>query len=311
MKNWLQNDKIVYLISLLIAIVMWWSISYNSLPFTKEDEYSVKIQDVKVQAMYNEGEFELSQKTDKIDITLIGNKFILDNLPTSSYRVFINLRGLGPGKHRNVPIQVEGLPINVRKEIYPSTIDIELEKKVKKEVPVQVDLIGSVADGYQVEPTLLKPDKVLVKGTESMLSKVTVVKAAVNISGAKDSVQKLVKLDVYGPEGPVGGVEISPETAEVTVPVQPLSKKVPLSISIEKDPPRGFMVGKIHLNQKSILVYGPKSFLDQLIIYEGNKLDLSKVTSTTTFQLPIKCQNEALKVTPGKVSVTVEIVPIG
>lgn len=312
MKNWLQNDKIVFLLSITIAIIMWWSISYRSFPFVKEEGYSVKIQDVKVQAMYNEGEYELNQKTDRIDLTLIGNKFILDNLPESSYRVFVNLRGLGPGKHRNVPIQVEGLPINVRKEVYPTTVDVELEKKVEKEVPVQVDLIGTPAEGYQVQSSaILKPDKVTVNGTESMLRKVHLVKAGVNINGATESIEKTIKLEVYGENGPISGVIISPQTVNVIVPIERLSKKVPLNIEIEKGPPRGYRVKKIHLNSDAILVYGPKEFLDQLLIYNGNQIDLSKVTSTTTFHLPIKRQNEAIKIEPDQVRVTVEVVPVG
>lgn len=311
MKNWLQNDKIVFLLSVAISVVMWWSISYHSPPFIKEEEHSVKMQDVQVQAVYNEDEYELSQKTDKIDLTLIGNKFILDNLPESSYRVFINLRGLGPGKHRHVPIQVEGLPINVRREIYPSTVDIELEQKIEKEVPVQMEILGTPAEEYQVQPTVIKPEKVKVKGTQSLLNKVTFVKATIDVNQATQSVQKIIKVEAYGPSGPVNGVVVTPDMVDVTVPVQLLSKKVPLTIDIEKGPPDGYMVKGIRLNQEAIRVYGPRSFLDQLFIYKGNKLDLSDVTSTTTFEVPIKRKGQVSRVKPDMVSVTVEVIPVG
>ena len=245
--------------------------------------------------------YELVNMPKTVDLTLRGESADLEKISAGSYRAFINLKGLRAGKHSSVPIRVEGFPHGVVvTDLSPRYAEVLLEAKQQKEMVVQVDLVGAPPAGYKTGEPIVKPTKVLVQGSESLLEKVTAVKAVISVDGRTETVVRLVPLQVYGEDGLLEKTEIRPSVVDVEVPIVSPHASVPLNVGIAKGPPKGYAIDEMKVGVDHVTVYGPKEYVAGLDLYSGPLLDLSDKKQDSTFIVPITLNDGAEKENPKK-----------
>jgi YbbR domain-containing protein len=310
MEKWFESNTVLKLLALGLAITLWMSVNGKTLPLPTEDESFTTIRNVTLEAQYDQERMDLTDAPKTVNLKLRGNLFALDHLNPDEYHAYVDLRHMGPGTHRNVPVKVRGLPSGIEVEVEPSQVDVTLELKEQKEMPVQVDLVGTPAPGYKAGKPIVSPTRVLIRGSASLLDQVTAVKAVVNVDGATETVSKSVTLQVYGEEGPLNQAEVLPRpVVDVEVPVASPNAEIPLNVGINKYPPLGYAVSQLTMNVDKVTVYGPAEYIQGLEVYPGPKLDLSRTKKNDTFEIPIPLVNGVAKVEPKTVRISVKIVP--
>lgn len=305
MDKWLEKDLVLRLISLLLAVLLWITVTEHSFS-SFSTKGSTIIHDVSVQVKYDKEQFELLSQTPKVELQLYGDKRALENIP-GTYRVFVDAQEVGAGEHRLL-VQVEGLPFGVKGEVEPEHVKVKLAQKVQKEMPVQVDIIGNVPEGLHIDKPIATPSKVLVRGTEANLDQVKAVKAVVYLSDHTRPIETTVRLQAYGEKGPIHKVEISPNVASVKVPISIPYKKVPISIEAKELPANGYAVERIHAKQDQVTVYGPKEYVENIQYYIGPQLNLKDARKDMTISVPVPLHNGALRVEPKQIEIYVKIV---
>ena len=135
------------------------------------EKVQTTIRNVTLEALYNQESLELTDAPTNINLKLTGDASAINRITPDSYRVYMDLRGLGPGKHRGIPVKWSGFPAGVKVEADPKTVSVTLEQKQQIEIPVQVDLVGDLPAGFQAGEPVIKPTKVLVRGPESLWRK--------------------------------------------------------------------------------------------------------------------------------------------
>ncbi|MBA4603376.1 CdaR family protein [Thermoactinomyces mirandus] len=305
MDKWLEKDLVLRMISLLLAVLLWITVTEHSFS-SFSTKGSTIIHDVSVQVKYDKEQFELLSQPSKVELKLYGDKQALNNVP-GTYRVFVDAQEVGAGEHR-LPVQVEGLPFGVKGEVEPKRVKVELAQKVQKEMPVQVDIIGNVPEGLHIDKPVVTPSKVLVRGTEPNLDQVKTVKAVVYLSDHTKSMETVVRLQAYSEKGPIHKVKITPDVASVKVPISIPHKKVPISIEVKQLPAKGYAVERIHARQDQVTVYGPKEYIENIQYYIGPQLDLKDARKDMTISVPVPLHNGALRVEPKEIEIYVKIV---
>lgn len=311
MNKWSSSNTFLKIVAIGLAIMLWMIVNNKSFPFPNEEgNVTTTIRNVTLEVRgLDTNRYELTKMPKTVDLTLRGNAKDLEKISAGNYHVFINLRGLRAGKHSHVPIHVEGLPPGVSiTRLTPKFAEIMLEAKQQKEMLVQVDVVGSPPAGYKTGEPIVKPTKVLVKGSETMLEKVTAVKAIVQVEGQTETVVRSVPLQVYGDHGLLDNLEVRPSVVDVEVPVVSPHATVPLKVDIFKEPPPGYAIDELEVGVDQVTVYGPKEYIAELDYYIGPRVDLSDKKQNSTFVLPIALIDEAIKVEPEKVEVAVRIV---
>jgi YbbR domain-containing protein len=110
-----------------------------------------------------------------------------------------DLSGLDEGSHT---ISVQSAEISLPKgvtllEPVTPTLTIRLEKMLSKTVDVLASLEGGPAPGFAVAAVRLKPDRIRLTGTASMLEGMDTVKTRpINLEGASESFKKEVPLNL-------------------------------------------------------------------------------------------------------------------
>lgn len=298
---------ILRLVSIIFATLLWMTVTDSSLSsLIRDPSFTTRIRNVDVTVLYDSNRFELAEKSSGVELILTGNSSALEHLP-STYKLVADARNKGAGTHR-IPIRVEGLPSGVEKRVEPSLMVVVLEEKVQIEMPVEVDLVGTLPEGFKAARPIVQPRKVRVKGAESRLEQVKSVKAVVPLGEVKGAIKRHVKLQAYGENGPISQVEIEPQLVSVQVPINLPSKEVPLRIRVKKFPPPQLAIESLKLSKEQVTVYGPEDYLEGLQVYEGPELDLSNVTKDRVIQMPIPIHDDAMKVEPKDIEIYVKMV---
>lgn len=194
----------------------------------------------------------------------------------------------------------------------PSTVTVMVEKLYSKTFPVEFQLSGRVAQGYQMGIPAIEPESVTISGPVEQVNQVDSVAAILEDSELDERFAGDLPLTPLDKDGkPLSGLEIalSAETAYVVVPVV-IVREIPLTVDLI--PGGGASVEdalKPEISPASITVSGAEADLVGLEEISLGSIKLSDVVTTNTFTFPIDLDpsltNES-GIVSAQVTVTVE-----
>ncbi|WP_139492052.1 CdaR family protein [Brevibacillus dissolubilis] len=313
MDRWLNSHWFARSVALLLAIMLWMVVNFEpESGATTEVAQPTFIEGVKITPYYDSERFEVVKQLQTVRVAVEStNPFFRYNnfFTTDSYEFFVDAKGLGKGTH-NVAVQYKGFPEGTVVNITPSVVPITLEEKQIVEKDVSIDPIGKVALGYKAGEAIVKPFRVHVKGPASQLKNIGLVKATVNLEGAKEEITDTVPLKVYDKTGsPMQRVEVYPPTVEVKVPVTSPYLLIPLKMNLTNDLPDGYSLASIVTSVEEATVYGPQDVIKSVTTYPGPDIDLSKIKSDLVLQLKMPLMPGVVKVEPEFIEVSLKVVP--
>lgn len=300
MNKWIESDWVLRITSVIISIVLWLIVTH-SFPFQQNEQTTLRIDGVPVETRYNKDDYALEEiNHQQVQLTLSGDKKDLQSIP--SYQVYVDLRDVKSGQHQQVPIQVSGLPKDIQVKVFPAHVTVLLDKKVQKEVPIRVQVEGKLPTGYEIDQSIVSPDHVLLRGTESRVKKMNEAVAVINVEGAQFPLEKWVKL-----KGTNKKLHFSPKSVKVTISVRKPSKTLPLTVNVRKKPPAGYRLERIEFEPKDITVYGEQAVLQSITNYPPIQLDLSEIRSNQTISMEVPKINKKVEVQPKEIKIQVFI----
>ncbi|MEI7028322.1 CdaR family protein [Paenibacillus sp. y28] len=314
MDKWLRNVNVVRVIALVLGILLWVIVQIDmdrSGASSISDSQVKTISNVSIRPVYDETMYAIrSIEPETVMITLRGTASVLRKLNPDQVKIVLDLTKYGKGTHADVPLRAEGFPSGVSIDIEPSTVKVNMEEKVTKEVPITMNVTGTPASGLKAGQPVVKPSKVYVTVPSSRLDEVDSVKGEINVDGAKAAVTKQVKLAVYDKQGKEVNALITPQSVvDVEVPVTVPFKQMPLQIKITGLPPVGFSISSYTPSVSQVTVYGPQEVLDEMEFYDGAELNLSNVRKDETVKLEVPLKPRVTQVEPTKLDVEVKVVP--
>jgi hypothetical protein len=122
----------------------------------------------------------LDTSTDEARVQLYGSSALIKSLRPGQVLVRVDLRKAVEG--RNVfPITQDNviLPPGVfLNKVQPSTIDVQLDVPITKELPVQVDWVGKLAENLNLSKVTVEPESISVIGGSQILNHVSTIYTA-------------------------------------------------------------------------------------------------------------------------------------
>jgi YbbR domain-containing protein len=157
---------------------------------------------------------------DTVEVRLRGSSGALSRLVAGDMSAVIDLATARPGRRLfhitqgqvNVPYGIEIVQVG------PSTLTMEFEMSGIRLVPVEPDLDGHPADGYEVTSVKSEPESVEVAGPETALKRLqAAITEPVSVSDQTRTVREVVTIGV-----PDSTLRLrTPQTAVVTVTISP------------------------------------------------------------------------------------------
>ncbi|MBB5356404.1 YbbR domain-containing protein [Anoxybacillus mongoliensis] len=314
MDKWMNSPWFIRIFSLLLALMIYVSVNIetqsNSMSRNTVGQTDVEtVTDVPVVAYYDQENLVVSGIPQSVNVMLEGPKSIVT--PTKlqrDFEVYVDLSKLSIGQH-TVPLKYRNISEKLRVTIDPATITVTIDERVSKDFPVEVDFINKsqIADGYSPEQPIVKPNVVKVTGAKSLIDKVALVKARVDLKGVEETIERESKVTVYDKEGNVLPLDVEPSIVDITVPIKSPSKTVPLKIERKGTLREGLSIVKMEVIPSEVTIFGPKAKIDEIEFLSGIEVDLSDITSDTTLQVDVPVPKGVKVVDPAKVTILIEV----
>jgi YbbR domain-containing protein len=200
-------------LALGLALLLWFVLSFERRETRSEKQVQASI-------TYMRGdEMVILNPRQTVDLTLSGPRETINRVNPFDVSVQVDLRQAEPGTHPvNLTAENVSLPQGLRVDsIQPSSVDVTVDRLVRRQVAVEPDVRGEPAAGATRGEVEVVPPEVTVTGPESQLANLTSLKTAVvSLEGHALSFEESVA--VVTPDN-LTVREIQPSRVNVRVPL--------------------------------------------------------------------------------------------
>ena len=268
-----NRSKVVRIvISILVAIAMWLYVDLERAP-----ERTMTIRDIPVEfsgentTLADKNLMLLSGYDTTIDLKIRGPKRELVKMNRDNVRVIASTSSIDSvGVHQldwtvSFPDGVVRTNVSVEKASL-SQITVTVGELYTKEVPVECQVVGEVAEGYFTGDVVMDPEVLTLRAQRDDLLNVSCAKLTVDISGATRSVVQTVDVQLYDYDGnPVENSNIRTNTSLIQAKVPVLTtREVELAVEFSGVPGAAMNSIKCDITPKTVRLNGEADVLDSI-----------------------------------------------
>ena len=268
-----NRSKVVRIvISILVAIAMWLYVDLERAP-----ERTMTIRDIPVEfsgentTLADKNLMLLSGYDTTIDLKIRGPKRELVKMNRDNVRVIASTYSIDSvGVHQldwtvSFPDGVVRTNVSVEKASL-SQITVTVGELYTKEVPVECQVVGEVAEGYFTGDVVLDPEVLTLRAQRDDLLNVSCARLTVDISGATRSVVQTVDVQLYDYDGnPVENSNIRTNTSLIQAKVPVLTtREVELAVEFSGVPGAAMNSIKCDIMPKTVRLNGEADVLDSI-----------------------------------------------
>lgn len=289
MLNWLGRNLSTLILAFILAVVVWVSAVLNADP-NRERTFTRTVESVGQSADM----LVIGDVPTQVRVTVKAPDSILSQLNNSPnlIQTWIDLSGLEAGPH-SLPVQVsvERNPHRVV-SVEPRVIDVDLEERVSRQAPVDLNIEGEPALGYRKGTPQIDPAEVNLSGPASAVEQVDRVTANITIPGLNETLRTTVAVEAVDQDGnPVADVSISPRTVEVTLPITLLGGYRTVAVKPETvgQPAPGYRLTHISVSPPTVTVFSsdPQLVNDLPGYVATNPVDISGITDDIEIRMDL------------------------
>jgi YbbR domain-containing protein len=286
-KNFIRDNLALKLLSVLIAIVIWYVVVDVNDP-VETASFTVKVTVVNETYIANGKQiYHIDDEYKTVTAYIKSNRSTLRRITSDQISVTADLTQIVDIKREPVMVPLtasrQGInPANIT--LSRSAIPITIENIASKVFPVSVSYGDSVpGKDYEVGTATPDPEQISINGPESIINKIDSVVAQIDVTGMTHDGTKLANLELFDQESR----EISRETIEddltfdggvprITVDVDLWKKQtgVKVKVNYSGSPAEGYHVDSETTNPETITVVGNDSAL-QALANNGDTISLS------------------------------------
>lgn len=314
----IAESKMFYIvISIAISLLLWmYVVNVENMEQTNKVT-GIPVEFVgKNDIMVDRGLLISGDDEHTVDISFYGKRSIVSKLDKENVKVRVDLTD-----NRNVGIYQEIYEVilpegDLDKDVviterYPQYIIVSIDRRMEKNVPVRVELMGSVAEGYMADEYESNPGTVNISGPEAEVSRIEYAEVVIKRENLKETLIEESRYVFVDSEGnPVESDKIirDVETVEAKLSIL-LVKDVALTVDII---PGGGAVkenAKVSIQPGTIKISGDPDLLKGINQLSLGTINLAELSSSYKQTMTIPIPNGVNNLS-GEISaeVTVDIV---
>ena len=244
----------------------------------------------------------------EIEIRLQGAPSVLAYLKLEKPRYLLDLSSVTIGVE-SIPIDPDLIPIpeGVKiTRINPAYVTVRVDRRLKRQVPVKIDVSGKPAAGFYIDDLLAKPSTIMICGPETVLGSVdSILTKPIDINGRSQSFKKEMALEL------TPGLEICASSgiilAEIYITEKDLTRHFTDILVEGHNSPYKFSISPPTIN---IEIKGPQKIIQNLhpqkdisVLVELKDLSPGVYVRRATITLPVG--TTLIKVEPGLFTVKI------
>lgn len=296
-RNLFNNNTFVLIFSIVMGIIVWFTISVDQRP-----NANTFITDVPITINYENSTAKdlgleiIGDPQYTTDVQVNGKKYKITRLKPENFTAQVSLANVTEPGEYTLPVQV------IRKESDPeysviswttTEVKLKFDKVITKQFPIEIIAPGlSAAEGYLMETPYADIDFLTVKGPEADVNKID--RCVINIDTEDELTESfntsgaVVLLDKNGDEVKSDQLDMdNRDLVSVTIPIYK-AKTLPLQVEFV-NVPRGFPIGELSytLSRTSLLIASPSETIDTLDTITVGPIDFRTIDVGSEITLDI------------------------
>lgn len=311
----LKESKTFYIcLSVLLAILFWMYVREAEDPVMPGTIWNVPVELTGETVLASQGLAVAEISHDTVDFKVEAPTSVLDNLSRKSVSAILDVSKCVAGENTLYYTPKVASNINTDGITWvgqaPESIEVRIEKLDTKTFPVEFQLRGSVADGYQAGTAAIEPETVTISGPVDQVSQIAKVAAVLEVNDLSEQYASNLPLTLYNAQGEeLEDLEVSldAESVYVVLPVVVI-REIDLSVKLIDGGGATAANATYKIDPETITVSGSAEAMEGLTELSLGSIDLSKVNGTKVISFPISLQPQLKNVsgTPtANVTVTV------
>ena len=196
----MDNNKFVFVLSLLIAVVCWVAVSMVNTQEVERRVSGVKVQLIQAdEVLENYGLSIFDQTEFTVDVTLKGYSYLLRDITPDDIELTASCASVAAAGTYDLPVtsSLSGtVNPNVKiTKLSSGSVKVYFDKEVSKTFTVTEDIVEkegyAIAEGYERENPILSAESVTVSGASRDVSRIVAVRARAELNKTLNSTERL------------------------------------------------------------------------------------------------------------------------
>ncbi len=308
MDRFLEKDLTVKILSVLLAIILWFQVTSDESATPRRVFERVGVQVVGLDPAL--ALVDADQRP-AVRVTVQGSQLSLNRVRAGDVRAQVNLAAAQPGTalYRVEVTVPKGVNIT---DVAPSTLSLAIEPRTTRQVPIQVRTVGDVTSDYVIGQPVAKETQATVTGPKSRVDAVGYVVGLADVKGVTEDARRTVHLTAVSPDGKeIGGLVLAPESIGVTVPVTklPPGAILPVNVRTSGQVAAGYRVGGVKAQPAQVRLRATPDQLKGINSVDTAVIDLAGATGPIVREVDLAVPAGTYVVQPARVAVTIDVVP--
>lgn len=314
MIRWLGANLRTFMWAFIMALAVW----VASVSAADPDEVRQYPDPIPVEIIGQDpGLIITGEIPEQIELSLRAPSSVWEKLliEDNEIRAILDLSGLSEGEHTfEIQIQIPIHPVRIISAT-PRTATVTLEPLATRTFPVDLNISGEPAIGYQAGDPTLEPGEIVISGPQSQVERVVQVHASVNLANARENIDQTISLQALDENDQVvTGLGLNPSEALVTLPISQQGgyRDLAVKVIVIGQFASGYRLANISVFPPVVTVFsGDPALVNSLPgALETQPLDLENANDDLTTRLAINLPEGVSLVGEQTVLVRVNISPI-
>lgn len=284
-----KNDISIKILSLLIAIMIWSYVMGIENPEITSYHRGISVKAKGEEVLNGKGLVLEKPFNAEVSVKLSATKTELSNIKTKNIVAEVDLSNLESGESRvpvNVSIHGQSGRVDI-KDVEPSSIVVNVEKIISKNLPIQVKVLGTIAPGYVLEDVKPVFGYVRVTGPESAVNNIKDVVTYADITGKTKSFTINSDIEILDENGiDVENIQINNKKADINLTVYK-SKAVTIEPIYSGKLDDNQILEDVEINPSEIVIKGPEEKIDNIVKITTNPIEYEKLKGNNKYNLTL------------------------
>lgn len=289
--NLIRSHMVLKIMALLFAVILWSYVLAENNPARERDFRDISVSYINASELAAKGldiSESLSEQFNRVDVRIEARQSELKYINEDNLKAYVDLSEInstGPYKARVRAETRYGRVVSV----YPATVTLYIDDHVTQQIPVNLDIRGSVQDRYHADPPTITPNVINISGARVDVEKVVSAVCTVDLEGLTEGYNKSVEVELLDSEGNQVDKTLFKDAAPTVIVQLDILKKKTVPIDVENsifgqdDIAPGYEIVDITCTPLEVEIVGDAAALADvtsigLVPYPISGADLSLVT---------------------------------
>lgn len=292
----LSNNKLLRIISLVLAIVIWAGVSTGAAVEDTRVIKNVPIEFDPNGSLYQAFSLRIVESSvDSVDVTVVGPRYVISGLTASDIRVTANIGDVNAAGDYTLTLkagfQESGKDAVVSLSSTDSvTAQFDTYETVVLTIEAEAESSLSIADNHVLGIATVSPASVSVHGPKTLVSRIA--RAVAYYAGSSQKLSNsfitesdITLLDSDGVAIVSKNITMTPTVTEVSVPILK-RKKVDVAVTL-LNAPDGYAEQFVSISPAQIEIAGPAEVVDAMSALTVGTINVSEITASDSYRFTI------------------------